>query len=487
MDDLELMSEGQNLTTRQKALRINLDHKNYGTFAEIGAGQEVAEWFFKAGASSGTIAKTMSAYDMTISDAIYGPEASKRYVCEPRCIKMLSKEFTLLKQRLSDKRPDTNFFAFANTVEVINFKKTNRGQGWLGVRFQLTPGGKHNELIVHVWLKDSDKILQSQVIGIVGVNMIYACYYHSADPEKMLQSLMDNLSSDRIEIDMFRLTGPDFKEVDNRIFSLKLVKFGFTNATIFGPDGNVMQPADVLYKKNILALRGRFRPVTHVNTDMVRCGRDMFINEPDVEPDKILILSELTLANLRGQAGEIDERDFLDRVDILCSLGQHVMISNYHEYYRLIDYLSRFTRGKKIGVVLGVFNLMDVFQEKFYTNLNGGILEAFGKLFGQNVKMYVYPAVMPGTTDMMTCQNFQTPKHLEDLYKYLLSNMRLADIKTYNKNTLHIFSDNVLSLISQGTKGWEKLVPREVEKAIKEKCLFGYPCTPQELKKAKKE
>lgn len=474
------------LTTKQKALQVNLDATIYGSFAEIGAGQEVAAQFFKAGAASGTIAKTMSAYDMAFSDAIYGAEESGRYVCESRLIKMISHEYELVEERLREHRPDTCFFSFSNTIEVLNYSKTNRGHGWMGVRFQLTPNTPPNEVIIHMNLLDNHKFLQEQVVGIMGVNLIYACFYHSNDPDMMLTSLMDSLSRDRIEIDMFRMTGADFKHVDNRLMSLKLVKNGMSNAAMFGPNGNVLQPSEALYKKNILALRGRFRPPTLVNVDMLEKGLDMFKHEDDVANKDILVLVELTLANLRAE-GTISDHDFLDRVDILCSMGQTVIISNYQEYYRLVEYLSLFTRRKKIGIILGIYSLADVFEDQFYTNLNGGILEAFGKLFGSNVKMYVYPSRIPGTDKILGCEDFEVSPKQAFLYKYLLENQKLATIQNINTENLHIFSDNVLDMIKHGKSGWEKMVPKVVEDAIKDKCLFDYPCETDKLSEAEQE
>ncbi|MEM6297354.1 MAG: TonB-dependent receptor, partial [Bacteroidota bacterium] len=470
------------LSPKQKALSVNLDPSIYGSFAEIGAGQEVAQQFFNAGAASGSIAKTMSAYDMKFSDAIYGAEDSGRYVCEPRLQKMLEKEYELLEIRLREERPDTAFFAFANTVEVLNYHKTNKGHGWYGLKFQTHAGQAPNEVIMHVNLQDNHRHLQQEVSGLLGVNLIYGCYNHYEDIERLLVSMLENISRDRVEIDMFRVSGPAFEEVDNRIVSLKLVKNGMSDASMFGPDGYVRQPSEVLYKKNILALRGRFRPMTLVNTDMLNRAHDMFLEDPDVDPDRVVKLAELTLNNLTmKEEGGIDEQDFLDRVDILCSMGCTVMISNYHEYYRLIEYLSPFTRRRKIGMVLGVFNLADIFKEKFYTNLNGGVLEALGRLFGQNVKLYVYPSRIPGSSEIIDKDNLELPDNkMMHLYNYLKVNDKFETIRDFDESILHIYSDYVLALIKSGRAGWENMVPEQVERAVKEKCLFGYPCSIEE-------
>jgi len=471
------MEFAKKLSTKEKALRINLDSKIYGSFAEIGAGQDVAANFFKAGGASGTVAKTMSAYDMAFSDAIYGPEKNKRYVCEPRLIKMIDKEYRLCIKRLQHKANDTCFFAFADTVEALNFKRTNEGRGWVGLRFQLSPNSEPNECVIHIRMKDNDPILQQQAVGIVGVNLIYGCYFLNEQPEELLNSLLDEVTYNRMEIDFFRLTGPDFQEVDNRIFSLKLVKNGLTRATMFGPEGDVLQPADVLYKKNILILRGRFRPVTKVNIDMLEKGYEQFSKEPDVDPENIIVLSELTLSDLRdSHKGEINEKDFMDRVNVLCSLGQTVLISNYPEYYRLIAYLSKFTRNKKMGMVLGVYNIEKIFMEKYYENLKGGILESFGILFGRNIKLLVYPSYRKGTTEIIHSEDISLPEHLVNLFMYLVANNKIENIIGCNKENLHIISDNVLKSIKQGEDGWEGLVPASVAEQIKENYLFDYPC-----------
>ena len=467
------MEDLRKLSTQEKALRINLSRAIYGSFAEIGAGQEVAANFFKVGGASGTVAKTMSAYDMKFSDAIYG--YCERYVCEDRLLRMLDHEYVLLPERLPHRIAGTRFFAFADTVEVLNFERTNQGHGWIGLRFQLRPESEPNECIFHVKMHDNDPLQQQFSLGIVGVNMLYSCMFVK-DPEEILMSLMDGLTSRRIEIDMFRLSGPDFKHVDNRLMALKLVKNGLTKAAMFGPDGNVMQPSDELYKKNVLVLRGRFRPVTHVNADMLLTSRRHFRREPDVDRSKLVVLTELTLNDLSPD-GKIDEKDFLYRADIICSLGQSVLISNYFEYYKLVDYLSKITKGKKIGIIMGIYALQKVFDEKTYENLRGGIMECFASLFGSNVKLYIYPAWKKDSKEIFSLKDFETelPENLKSLFRYLLENNKLEDINDANINNLHIISDNVLAMIRKGEAGWEKFVPHKVEEAIKEYGLFDYP------------
>jgi hypothetical protein len=462
----------KSIGTKQKALKINLDRSIYGSFAEIGAGQDVAANFFKAGGASGTIAKTISAYDMAFSDAIYGEEESGKYVCEPRLMKMLNREYKLLNVRLTESAAEKRFFAFADTVSALNYQKTNESHGWIGLRFQLRPGGKFNDVVIHVNMLDNDNILQQQALGVIGVNLIYGCYFHHEDPERLLLSLLDDLSTDRIEIDMIRFEGPDFKEVDNRLMSLYLVKHGYTKAAVFGPDGNVMQPYDALAKKHIVAIRGRFRPVTNIFLDMLQKGVRQFENEEDVDDDKVCILSELTLRNLEDGTHRINEKDFLDRVDILCSLGQTVLISNFHEYFKLVAYLSQFTK-LRMALIMGMPNLEYIFDEKHYTEVPGGIISAFASLFGLKIKLYLYPT-LDEKGQVINLKTFKPETHLRGLMQYLMDNEKLADIKIYDEKLMSIRTDQVLGQIQQGPGEWENVVPESVVKQIKENALFGY-------------
>lgn len=468
----------KDIGTKQKALAINLDPQIYGSFAEIGAGQDVAANFFKAGASSGTIAKTMSAYDMVFSDAIYGVHQGRRYVSEQRLISMLDREYGLLIERLEQQRGSTTtFFAFSDTMSALNYHKTNDGHGWMGVRFQLEPNGAYNDVVLHVKMLDNDNNLQQQAVGILGVNLIYACFYYYENPPMFLLSLMDDLSKDRIQIDMIRFEGPDFSKVDNRLMSLHLVKYGFSNAAVFGPDGKNMQPTEALYKKHVVVIRGRFRPVINVHLDMLNTGVKQFLQEPDVDKDNTVVVTELTLQALKERdadpTAEIDEKDFLDRVDILCSLGETVLISNFHEYYKLVAYLSKITK-LKLGVVLGYPNLEYIFSEDHYKDLQGGILESFATLFSRKVKLFIYPTLRDGV--IYNCLRFFPPPHLIDLYRYLIANNKIEDIRHYNERNLHVQTDIVLQLIKQGAEGWEEYVPNEVAAMIKDRCLFGYHC-----------
>lgn len=341
----------------------------------------------------------------------------------------------------------------------------------MGIRYQLDPNSEPNDLVLHFNLNDNDAMLQQEAIGLLGLNVIYACY-HYYDPVEMILSLYDNLDRDRIEIDMINLSGPDFLDIDNRLLSLQLVKYGMTDAVIFGPDGNNLHPSELLYKKNILALRGSFRPVTKVNLDMLETGYQKYVSESKVDEDNVVKLFEITLNNLKAE-GDIDEQDFLDRAELLCSLGYTVLISNYQMYYRLIEYFSRYTKAR-MGLIIGVNSVLDIFNEKYYRNLNGGILEAFGILFTRDLKMYLYPSQESKEKELYTSKNLQVHPRLKPLYDYLIQNNRMVDLDEYNPKYLNIFSREVLKMIKEGDMNWSTMVPEMAKKIIMEKELFGF-------------
>ncbi len=465
------MIDERRLTTEEKALKINLTADIYGCFAEIGAGQEVAANFFKAGGSSGTIAYTQSAYDMKVSDAMYG-EAS-RYVCEERLLTMLETEYETLKFRLPGKYKESRFFAFCNTVESLNFHKTNQGQGWVGIRFQMSLEGPSNDVILHIKMHDTSHKAQQDALGILGVNLIYACYFASNDLNEFLNVLVHRLPRDRMEIDMLRVSGPGFENMDNRIIALNLVKRGITDATMFDLCGSVLQPATALYKKNILLMRGRFRPVTKVHIDMIESGKKQFLKENDVSEENLAVVFELTLKDLTAD-GKISDKDFVDRAELLGSLGYTVMISNYLKHYKMVDYLATIAKGKRMGIIAGVYNLHTIFDERYYDNLPGGLLEAFGRGFGHNIKLYVYPANNVDSGELYGLHNLKIPENLQGLLKYMVDNNKMEAIHEYNPQLLHIMSDDVLMKIKAGSSSWEEDVPYEVVKAIKFFELFGY-------------
>ena len=457
------------MDTRQKAIQINMDSSKYGAFTEIGAGQEVARWFFSVGGASGTIAKTMSAYDMTVSDAIYGP--CERYVSKQRLQCMLDREFDLLVERLNAKRGETTkFFAFANTVAANSFSRKEDAHGWLGLQFQMEPRGAVSQVIIHVRLLDPENIQQQEALGILGVNLIQAAIYHHTNSDEIIDSLLDSLSTARAEVDMIEFSGVAFKSVDNRVMALQLVQKGLSKATMFLANGEVVQPADVLYKKSILVERGSFRPVTNVTVDMLECATSMFVQEPKVQGEEVLVIMEMTLKNLLDN-GQIDYQDFLARVDILASLGKIVLISNFAEYHRLAAYFFRYTK-KMIGIVMGVPTLKEVFDEKYYLDLDGGILESFGRLFKNDLKLYVYPLMDKKTGALITSDNLLVTSKLRHLFCYLVENRLIESIRGFNESYLSIFSREVLLKIQKNDPSWEQMVPEPVCKIIKERKLF---------------
>ena len=463
--------ERARLTTHQKALRINLDPLFYGTFAEIGAGQEVARWFFKVGAAAGTISKSISAYDMAVSDAIYG--RCKRYVSRERLQGMLDYEHTLNLERLqSSRRESTAFFAFANTVAARNYLGTNECHGWMGVKFQAHPRDDDSQIIIHVRMLDHENDLQQETLGIVGVNLLYAAFFLHHKPELILDSLLDNLTTKRIEIDMIEFSGIEFRHVDNRVMSLKLVQLGLSGAAMFGPSGEVLQPSEVLRKRPILVERGSFRPVTKVNIDMIDCAHERFAAEPEVETGQVVELMEITMRNLLV-AGKIDLTDFLARADVLAAAGKTVLISDYFEYYRLAAYLTRYTT-QPIAVTMGVASLEDLFKEQYYAELEGGILEAFEKLFTKDLRIYVYPLRDPSTGELSTVQNLKMPGALQSLYCHLVERGRIKQLDNYDESVLHIFSRDVLRRIKDHDSSWEAMVPPEIAEVIKHHHFFGY-------------
>jgi len=456
-----------------KALRINLNENIYGTFAEIGAGQETVRNFFRAGAASGTIAKTMSAYDKDFSDAIYGIEDDRRYVTEARLKKMLHHEMNLIEERMDRKKhPKKLFFSFANTVATIDFAKKYKGHGWVGVRYQVKPDEGYNEIVLHLRFHENDARLQQNTLGVLGVNLIYGAYYKYDNPKKLLRYLYDHIDKDQMEIDTINFSGPRFEKVDNRLMSLQLVKNGMTEAVMFAPDGNNVLPARILYKKNVLALRGSFRPVTQVNMDIYKNALELFLEERRVEEKNTVSIFEITLSNLRSE-GEIDEIDFMARAKLLCSLGQTVMISNFQEYYKVVEYFSRYTK-ERMGLAMGVNNLIDIFDEKYYRHLSGGILEAFGKLFFKDLKVYLYPLKDKETGKITNSNNLKVHPRMKELYKFFKYNGKVVDIQDYDPSLMGIYSREVLQMITEGKEGWEDMLPKETAEMIKTQNLFEY-------------
>jgi hypothetical protein len=457
------------LSSHQKAIKINLDPVRYGTFAEIGAGQEVARWFFQVGGAAGSISKSISAYDMTVSDAIYGH--CERYVSRERLQSMLNREHALNLERLRSSRGETTaFFAFADTVAARNHLGTNECHGWVGVKFQTHPRDEDSQVILHVDMLDRENALQQEALGIVGVNLLYAAFFLHSKPDLMLESLLDNLTTNRIEIDMIAFSGKEFHHVDNRVMSLRLVQLGLSGAAMFGPSGEVLQPSAVLHKCPILAERGSFRPVTKVNIDMINGAHQRFSSEIEAQ-GRVVELMEITMRNLLA-AGQIDLSDFLARADVLAAVGKTVLISDYFEYYRLAAYLTRYTAGP-IAIVMGVSSLLDLFQEKYYSGLEGGILEAFGRLFTKDLRVYVYPMCDP-SGQLITVDSLEIDASLRNLFRHLVDQGRLRQLDNIDQSVLHIYSRDVLRRIKDQDNSWADMVPSEVAEVIKRRRFFGY-------------
>lgn len=457
------------IKTEQKALEINLDDAIYGTFAEIGAGQEVARNFFQVGAAAGTIAKTMSAYDKIYSDKIYGEEESGRYVCENRVYKMLDHEYHLLDDRLTTCALDRTFFVFADTVAAVNYNRTIKGNGWLGIRFQLRPCTEPNELILHVKMHDTDNRLQQEAIGVLGVNMLYACYFLNDDIEKFVVSLVDGLQG-RVSIDMVRLTGEDFIDLDNRLLSLYLVKHGLTEVTMFNNNKKPIHASEFLYKQSLMVVRGNFKPSTKVTEDVFECSFKQFIKEDDVDPEHAKFMAEITIDNLLDENGNIDEQDFLDRTDLLGLLGHKIIISSCTNHQDLINYLHDY-KISHLGLVIGAYELTKIIQDKYEENRDGRLLAAFGELFSRNIRIYVYPAIMHG--NLVHAENLPVPEGIRFLYQHLLDCQQIEPVEEYNEELLSILSWEVLNQIVSGDDKWKNSVPDSFIPFIQEKKLFS--------------
>jgi hypothetical protein len=459
------------LSTHDKALRINIDAARYGTFAEIGAGQEVARWFFHVGGAAGTVAKTISAYDMAVSDAVYGP--GKRYVSRQRLQAMLDHEWTLLLERLNATRGGTTkFFVFADTVTAKSYSRQEEGQGWLGIRFQAQMNDRPSEIIIHARMWDQENARQQEALGILGVNLIHGAFYHHDKPPALIGSLMDELTRDRMEVDMIKLSGPAFDGVDNRLASLQLVQQRLTNAALFSPDGEVVEPAELLYHAPLLIERGSFRPVTRVALDMMDRSLELMRGEPDGKSHDPVVLMEMTLRNLLTLDEQVDHADFLARMDTLRALGRTVMVSNYSRFHNVTGYLRRYTQ-ERIGMVLGVPTLAEIFEEKYYEDLGGGLLEALGRLLAGPVRLYIYPWRNPDG-EKVTAETCRVPSNLFHLYTHLLTNGYIRSLEASPGVEIAVLPRTVRERIRERDSAWETLVPPEVVKVIRERGLFGY-------------
>jgi hypothetical protein len=464
----------------EKALQINREAKRYGTFVEVGAGQEVARWFFHVGGAAGTVAKTMSAYDMAISDAIYGP--CPRYVSRQRLQAMLAREWDLLLKRLDRSRgAHTRFFVFADTVATRSFSRNEDGRGWLGVRFQAAPRQPPSEIVIHARMWDAENARQQEALGILGVNLLHAAFYLHARPERLIGALMDGLTRDRMEVDLVKCSGPAFAKADPRLLSLQLVHQRLTNAAFFTARGELVEPAEVLHRQPILIERGSFRPVTNVTLDMLARARERMRLDARCRGREPVVLMEMTLRHLLGAQPSIDHADFLARADTLSLLGPTVMISNYSRFHSVATYLRRYT-DQPVGMVLGLPTLAALFEEKHYHDLEGGILEAFGRLFRGAVRLQVYPWRHPKTGELVTASNFKAPPSMRHLYAHLLERGAIEPIAAFEPRNLDILPGDVLRRLQGGDAAWETMVPRPVVARIKRDRLFGWRATKRRRK-----
>ena len=458
-------------STRQKALELNLDAKTYGTFAEIGAGQEVARWFFSVGGAAGTVAKTISAYDMAVSDALYG--STPRYVSRERLQAMLEHEFEEVRHGLEPARGDgKTFFAFADTVTTGSYRHPGPGRGWLGVRFQARPHEEPSEVIVHAHLRDRTAERQQEALGVLGVNLIHGAFYRRQDLADLIAGLLDELSRERVEIDVIKFSGPAFAGIDNRLMSLQLVEGGLTDAAMFTASGEVVQPSEVLHKKPILVGRGSFRPATKLTLDLLERTREQFLQEPSVRGQQPVVLAEMTLRSLIPEP-DVGHPDFLARTDVLRALGFDVLVSRFGPFYELVEYLAGYTDGL-IGLAVGLPSFHQVADEKYFTDLPGGVLESVGRLFKRSVKMYVYPTRDPVTGEIQSAERGPVPPPWHHLRALLLEIGRVEPIRGYEESYLSIHTPDVLARIQSGDASWEQMVPAAVAEIIKAENLFGW-------------
>lgn len=451
------MNKENNIGTLEKALKINLDTKVYGAFAEIGAGQETANWFFRASGAAGTVAKSISAYDMTVSDRLYGP--AKRYVSMERLRAMMVCEYKNLCDRLEESRgQDTCFFSFCNTVKAKGYKDNGHWHGWLGMRFQLKPGSPPSDVIMHVRLNDPDHDAQMEALGVLGVNLIYAVIYKRENMKDFVESLVENIHKGDVDVDLLHFEGHGFQMMDNRLFALQLVESGLTGATLFLPDGTLEPAADLLYKKPIVLMRGSFSPVTYLNMEMMDATKKAF--SEDLEPEakaRCLAICEITINNLlRGE--EVDHVEFLDRADALQALGMTVLITKFARFHSVSDLLGRFT-SEPIAIALSVGLLNEVFKEKWYVDLPGGILESFGRLFRNKTKLFVYPWKNRKTNEMVTADNFRAPDHVKYLYAHLYHNGFIHPVECESEEHLRYTARDITRMIEAGDERWREYVP----------------------------
>lgn len=462
------MTDRKRLDTYEKALAVNLDLERYGVFAEIGAGQETANWFFRVSGSAGTVAKTISAYDMTMSDALYGK--GNRYVSQERLQAMLEYEYDLLEKRLGPERgKETTFFSFCNTVRARGYQDSGECHGWLGIRLQLKPETEPCDIVLHIRLLDETNADQMEALGKVGVNLIHAAFNHRDSLPEFVESLADGLHAGSVEVDMLRFSGEGFRYVDNRLCALQLVQSGLTDAAMFNAEGEIVQAADAIYKRPILLLRGSFDPVLKLHLDMIRQSRTVFSDLMDDEQkERSLEICEISMNNLLRDGGSVDHEDFIDRADALQALGKTVLISRSAEFHRIATYLSRYT-AEPIAIILSIGLLNELFKAKWSANLAGGVLESFGRLFKNRVQLFVYPWHNTASMELVTTENFKAPENWQYFYRHLMQNDRIRTVGVGDPSLLANTGRKIMKKIESKDDTWRDWVPVEVHPMVERK------------------
>ncbi|MFH2000473.1 MAG: TonB-dependent receptor [Planctomycetota bacterium] len=449
---------------RNKALEVNLDPLFYGSISEIGAGQEVARNFFHAGGASGTIAKTVSAYDMQFSDAIYGTDGTGRYVTRARLLMMLDKEYGLVIKRVAEVRPHgSRFFAFADTVAAKKYHSDDECHGWVGIRFQHNPGAAPSQVLLHVRMLDASNANQQEALGTLGVNLIHAAFVYNHDVEPLLDSLTDNLVWGRIEIDYIHFDGPGFEGVDNRKMDLRLVSSSLSPVVIFGSGGHGELPADMVHGKHVLILRGVFRPFTNVHVQMIEAGIKGFTQMLGVDEGEVVCLCEMNIARHLSE-GRDDVSDLQERVGMITDLGYNVMVTSHLRYFRISEYFSKHVR-RHIGFIMSVDNLLTIFDERFYDGMEGGILMGTARLFTSDTTLWVYPN-LTYEGNVITVDSLQIPDQHKFLYQHLTYTRRIMPLYVPMELLVPFDPYALAAQIQTDDPRWRELVPPRIHDRI---------------------
>jgi len=459
-----LKNETRQQTILEKVLDINTDPLWYGSFAEIGAGQEVARQFFQAGKASQTVALTISAYDMTFSDVIYGKEKSGRYVCDSRLRKMMNHEFSKLTKRLGETRgAKTCFFSFADTVATSSdSKKSSSSHGWMGVRFQHKPTSEPNEIYLHVRLLDKQRLLQQETISKLGVNLLHSCFYKIKNTNEFMTSLFDQIKSGSLSIDAIHFNGEAFKNYNECRMNLWLIKNCFSEAIYFNAEGSVQNPSDALWGKNIFIQRAFYKPVTNTHLDIANRGLKHFIKEFNLKPQDTVTVFEFTLNNrIKNESVTLD--DALLKLKMFQALKIPVLVSRFSLFYELKEFI-RLSTDKPMGIVIGATHLEKLFDEKFYFDLPGGLLEGLGKLLGRFSRLYIYPHK---TNEIcLLTKSFFPPTAIKNIYTHFIENKMIQDIAGCDEITEFVHSNDILKMIKAKNNLWKKFVPEKIHSLI---------------------